>query len=330
MKFFKNPDKKLWSEICQRPMQDYSTIQTAVQRIINDVKKNGDEALKKYSKKFDDVNLENLQVSEDEIKLAKRNIDKGLMKSFQQAKTNILQFHAAQKEPVKKIKIETGIYCWRESNAIEKIGLYIQGGSAPLFSTVLMLGIPAMIAGCKEIVLCTPCDKNGKIHDAILVAATLCNIKKIFKIGGAQAIAAMAFGTQTIPKVFKIFGPGNQYVTIAKQLVQNTVAIDMPAGPSEVLIVADETCHPDFVAADLLAQAEHGTDSQVVLLATKNEICKAVEKEIIKQLKQLPRKEIVAKSLQHGRLVVMPSLDAAIELSNFYAPENLILACNVN
>ena len=316
-------------EICQRPMQDNRKIQPLVQRIINDVAKNGDKALRKYARKFDGASLATLSVSDEEFEVAEHNIDAGLKKALLQAKQNIEKFHKTQKEAAQKVEIATGITCWRESRAIERVGLYIPGGSAPLFSTVLMLGIPAMIAGCKEVTICTPCDKDGKVHDAILVAAKLCNISKVFKVGGAQAIAAMAYGTESIPKVFKIFGPGNQYVTTAKQLVQNIAAIDMPAGPSEVLVIADETCNPEFVAADLLAQAEHGPDSQVILLATNMQICKAVEKSVNAQLKYLPRKDIIAKSLEHCRVVVLPSLEDAVALSNYYAPEHLILACKV-
>ena len=329
MKLFKNPDISLWPEICRRPMQDNSKIQPIVQQIINDVVKNGDSALKKYVRKFDGASLKNLLVSNDEFEAAETSIDKGLKESLLLAKNNIEKFHKTQKENVAKVEVSKGITCWRESRAIEKVGLYIPGGSAPLFSTVLMLGIPAMLAGCKEVVLCTPCNKNGKIDDAILVAAKLCNISKVYKVGGAQAIAAMAYGTETIPAVNKIFGPGNQYVTAAKQLVQNKVAIDMPAGPSEVLVIADETCNTDFVAADLLAQAEHGPDSQVILLATRIEICKAVEKAIKYQIKKMPRKDIALKALEHCRLVVLPSLSDAVNLSNYYAPEHLILACKI-
>lgn len=318
-----------WSEICRRPMHDSSKIVPAVQKIISDVVKNGDDALKKYAKKFDSAELCELLVKKEEFEIAERNIDKLLKNALLKAKNNILKFHSAQKEDGRKIEISKGITCWRESRAIERVGVYVPGGSAPLFSTVLMLGVPALIAGCKEVVLCTPSDKEGKVNDAILVAAKLCNISKVYKVGGAQAIAAMAYGTESVPKVFKIFGPGNQYVTAAKQLLQNVVAIDMPAGPSEVLVIADETCNPEFVAADLLAQAEHGSDSQVILAATKTEICKAVEKSISKQIKTLPRKAIVSKALEYCRLVTVPSLDDAVALSNYYAPEHLILACRV-
>ncbi|MCH5597764.1 histidinol dehydrogenase [Niabella ginsengisoli] len=244
-----------------------------------------------------------------------------------QAKKNIQKFHSAQKQAVVRVETTPGIQCWRESRAIEKVGLYIPGGSAPLFSTVLMLGVPAMIAGCKEIVLCTPCDKSGKVNDAILFAASLCGITKIFKVGGAQAIAAMAYGTKTIPAVYKIFGPGNQYVTAAKQILQTKVAIDMPAGPSEVLVIADSTSVADYVAADLLAQAEHGPDSQVILVCTNIDIAKKVEKAVAEQLSQLPRKDIATKALKHARLIVLKNLGEAVAFSNLYAPEHLILAC---
>lgn len=329
MLFYNNPAKELWPQVCKRPVQDYTGISSAIQRIISDVAKNGDVALKKYTQKFDGAKLDELQVKDEEFETAGRNIDPTLKKAIQNAKENILKFHSTQKESIQKTEISKGITCWRESRAIETVGLYIPGGSAPLFSTVLMLGIPAMIAGCKKVILCTPCNREGKINDAILVAAKLCNISRVYKIGGAQAIAALAYGTETIPKVLKIFGPGNQFVTAAKQMVQDITAIDMPAGPSEVLVIADETCNPDFVAADLLAQAEHGPDSQVILLTTKIEICKAVEKEITRQLKTLPRKEIIKKALEHCRLVTMSSLNEAIALSNYYAPEHLILACKI-
>ncbi|MFV0605562.1 MAG: histidinol dehydrogenase [Niabella sp.] len=330
MEIFKNPDVTTWETICKRPMQDNLAIRSTVQRIINDVRKNGDRALVKYAKKFDNVALQSLQVNQSELDAALTNIDKGLKKALIQAKQNIELFHKKQTGSNEKVKVMNGVTCWRESRAIEKVGLYIPGGSAPLFSTVLMLAVPAMIAGCKEIVLCTPCDKNGNVNEAVLAAAGLCNISKVYKIGGAQAIAAMAYGTATVSNVFKIFGPGNQYVTVAKQLVQSAVAIDMPAGPSEVLVIADDTCKPDFVAADLLAQAEHGSDSQVILLATDIKICRNVQKEIKNQIKQLPRKAIVEKALKHCRLVALPSLEDAIALSNYYAPEHLILACRVS
>lgn len=288
---------------------------------------NGNAALKKYAQEFDGVTLKSLAVSKQEINAAIKNINPLLKKAILQAKNNIQKFHASQKQHVIKIEISKGITCWREARPIEKVGLYIPGGSAPLFSTVLMLGIPAQIAGCKEIILCTPPDKNGKINDAILFAASLCGITQIFKIGGAQAIAAMAYGTKSVPAVYKIFGPGNQYVMTAKQILQTKVAIDMPAGPSEVLVIADKTANPRFVAADLLAQAEHGPDSQVILVSTDVTLIKETQIEIKQQLKTLPREAIAAKALEHGRIVLLHHLKEAIAFSNSYAPEHLILAC---
>ncbi|HMR85338.1 MAG TPA: histidinol dehydrogenase [Niabella sp.] len=330
MKLYKYPSAKSWPAIAQRPVQNNSSIFPAVNDIIYEVANNGDAALKSYAQKFDGVELKNLQVSKKEIDVAIKSVPSALKKAILHAKNNIQKFHSTQKQEIVKTETTKGITCWREVRPIEKVGLYIPGGSAPLFSTVLMLGIPAMIAGCKEIILCTPPDKNGKINDAILYAASLCGITKIFKTGGAQAVTAMAYGTKTIPAVYKIFGPGNQYVTAAKQLLQSKVAIDMPAGPSEVLVIADETAVPAFVAADLLAQAEHGPDSQVILACTSPDIAKKVETGVQVQLTQLPRKEIAAQALQHARLVVLKDLDSAIAFSNLYAPEHLILACKAN
>lgn len=329
MKIYINPEKNKWADICRRPLQDNSQLVPIVQKIISDVVKNGDRALKKYAEKFDGVVLKKLAVTDEEFEAADKNISADLKHALQQAKENIFKFHSTQIEPGDKVNMARGITCWREVRAIEKVGFYIPGGSAPLFSTVLMLGVPAMIADCKEMILCTPSDQNGKIHDAILVAAKMCNISMVYKTGGAQAIAAMAYGTETVPAVFKIFGPGNQYVTTAKQLVQNVVAIDMPAGPSEVLVIADETSNAEFVAADLLAQAEHGADSQVVLVATKKEICKAVQKAIQSQLKALERKPIIQKALEHCRMIVVNNSEEAVAFSNYYAPEHLILACKI-
>lgn len=330
MKFYKYPSPALWPEICKRPVQDFEKIVPIVSDILATVEKKGDAALRGYAKKFDKADLKELQVSAAEIKEAGEQINPALKTALKKAKKNIEQFHATQKETVRKVVTEKGIICWRESRAIEKVGLYVPGGSAPLFSSVLMLAIPARLAGCKEIVLCTPCNTEGKVHPAVLHAASLCGISKIFKVGGAQAVAAMAYGTESVPSVYKIFGPGNQYVTIAKQLVQNRVAIDMPAGPSEVLVIADDSANPEFVAADLLAQAEHGPDSQVILIATSASIIKDTEKAIQKQLQQLPRKETIAKALEHARLVLVKTLDQALALSNNYAPEHLILSCKVN
>ncbi len=311
-------------------MQNSNAIQATVNAIIYDVANNGDAALKSYAEKFDGVVLKNLQVSPKEIAAATKHIDPQLKKAIQQAKNNIQKFHSTQKQAVVKTETTKGIVCWREARAIDKVGLYIPGGSAPLFSTVLMLGVPASIAGCQEVVLCTPPDKNGKINDAILYAASICGITKIFKTGGAQAIAALAYGTKTIPAVFKIFGPGNQYVTAAKQILQTKVAIDMPAGPSEVLVIADETSVPEFVAADLLAQAEHGPDSQVILACTTIDIAKKVQAAITQQVAELPRMDIAIHALQHARFVVLNTVSDAIAFSNLYAPEHLILACKTS
>ncbi|SDC12301.1 histidinol dehydrogenase [Niabella drilacis] len=327
MKFYKYPSSELWPEICARPLQNNQQLIPAVTEILSSVQTNGDMALRDLSKKFDGVELSSIAVTATEIKEASGQVPPPLKAALKQAKKNIEAFHRSQKEAAKKIAPMSGITCWRESRPIEKVGLYIPGGSAPLFSTVLMLGLPARLAGCKEVILCTPCNKEQQVHPAVLYAASLCGIQKIFKTGGAQAIAAMAYGTQSIPAVFKIFGPGNQYVTMAKQLVQNRVAIDMPAGPSEVLVIADGTADPRFVAADLLAQAEHGPDSQVICITTQTGMVTKIEKAVTTQLKTLPRKDIAAKALEHSRIVVVKSLKEAVELSNFYAPEHLILAC---
>ena len=327
---YDKPETTLWSKICSRPVFDNTSLNLAVGKIIKEVKDKGDIALRKFAQKFDGVAIDRFQVSDEELKSAVKNISPSLKAAIQQAKRNIELFHRTQKEEVRKIHISKGIICWRESRAIESVGLYIPGGSAPLFSTVLMLGIPALIAGCKEVILCTPCDENGRVNDAVLYAASICKISKIYKVGGAQAIAAMAFGTDTIPSVHKIFGPGNQYVTAAKQLVQNKIAIDMPAGPSEVLVIADDSCVPAFVASDLLAQAEHGPDSQVIMICTSKKIANEVEKEIVKQMKDLPRKDIVAKSLKHSKFIILKNLNQAVALSNLYAPEHLILACRIS
>lgn len=329
MKIYKYPGKELWAEIVKRPSADHIGIGKTVKKILKQVKEKGDKALRKYSKEFDGVKLKQLQVSEEEINAAESQLPVDLIKAIQQAKRNIDVFHIAQKEEIRKIETMPGVTCWRQSIPIEKAGLYIPGGSAPLFSTVLMLGVPAQIAGCKEIILCTPPAKDGFVHPAILYTAKLCNITSIYKVGGAQAIAAMAYGTGSISKVHKIFGPGNQYVTLAKQLVQQDgVAIDMPAGPSEVLVIADETAEPAFVAADLLSQAEHGPDSQVILLTTSETLAENVNSAVEEQLEKLPRKEIAVQSLNNSKVIVLKSIDEAIALSNYYAPEHLILACN--
>ena len=327
MKLYSYPPPSKWPAICQRPFADNTDIQSSVQKIIDDVKLNGDTALKKYASKFDGAKVETLSVNAEELNKAENLLNKDLKKSIHQAKKNIEKFHAAQKEPVKKIETMPGVVCWRKSVGIEKIGIYIPGGSAPLFSTVLMLAVPAQIAGCGEIILCTPPDKSGNIHPAILYAAKICGIKNIYKAGGAQAIAAMAYGTETIPRVYKIFGPGNQYVTMAKQLLQQTVAIDMPAGPSEVLVIADDTAVPAFVAADLLSQAEHGPDSQVMLISTDKKMIQNIMTEIKIQSTTLPRKTIADAALKNSKCILVKNLDEAIAFSNVYAPEHLILAC---
>jgi len=328
-KVIKQPSKEDWQEIVKRPVFENSSLEKTVKKILDKVKDKGDKALRKYTKDLDGVKLKKLAVSEKEIKTAENLLSQELKDAIQQAKSNIEKFHRSQIEEIKVVETMPGINCWRKSVGIEKVGIYIPGGTAPLFSTVLMLAIPAVIAGCKEIILCTPPSKDGSINPAILYAADLCGIKKIFKAGGVQAIAAMAYGTETIPKVFKIFGPGNQYVTAAKQLIQKEgVAIDMPAGPSEVLAIADETAVPEFVAADLLSQAEHGADSQVILLTTSELVVEKVLQCIKGQLKELSRKDIAEKALANSKIVLLTSIDEAIDLSNLYAPEHLILSCD--
>ena len=323
----KHPAKADWPQIVKRPVFENASLEKAVRKILEKVKTKGDKAVRKYTKEFDGVKLKKLAVSDKEIKAAENSLSEELKDAIQQARSNIEKFHRSQIEETKVIETMPGISCWRKSTGIEKVGIYIPGGSAPLFSTVLMLAIPAVIAGCKEIVLCTPPSKDSSISPAILYAATLCGVTKIFKAGGVQAIAAMAYGTESIPKVFKIFGPGNQYVTCAKQMIQKDgVAIDMPAGPSEVLVIADETAVPEFVAADLLSQAEHGADSQVIFLTTNETIAEKVQQSIKEQLEELPRKEIAKKALTNSKIILVSSIDEAIEFSNLYAPEHLILS----
>lgn len=326
-KLFINPEQNIWSGIMQRPVFNYQQLEAKVSAILADVKMNGNTAVKKYTEQFDAVDLNEIAVSITEIDAATSTIDEKMKQAIDVAKHNITAFHESQKEVINKIETTAGVVCWRKSVAIEKMGLYIPGGTAPLFSTLLMLGIPAILAGCKEIIVCTPPDKNGKINPVILYVAQLIGIKKIYKIGGVQAIAAMAYGTETVPMVNKIFGPGNQYVTCAKQLVNAAgVAIDMPAGPSELAVYADETCNPAFVAADLLSQAEHGADSQVVLVASSNSIVENVSAEIEKQITLLPRKDIAAAALQNSVNIIMENIDEAFDLLNAYAPEHLIIA----
>ena len=321
-----NPDKSQWQEILKRPVMNTENLFDTVRSVIDRVKEEGDRAVLDYEEKFDKVVLASLAVSEEEQQEAENLVSEDLKAAIRLAKQNIETFHAAQRFEGKKVQTQPGVTCWQKAVAIEKVGLYIPGGTAPLFSTVLMLAVPARIAGCKEIVLCTPPGRDGKVHPAVLFAAKVAGVNRIFKAGGIQAIAAMAYGTESVPKVYKIFGPGNQYVTAAKQLVSlRDVAIDMPAGPSEVEVLADETANPIFVAADLLSQAEHGVDSQAILITTSVELQQAVKVEVERQLALLPRKEIAEESLANSKLIVVDSMTEAIELTNAYAPEHLII-----
>ena len=321
-----NPDKSQWQEILKRPVMNTENLFDTVRSVIDRVKEEGDRAVLDYEEKFDKVMLASLAVSEEEQQEAENLVSEDLKAAIRLAKQNIETFHAAQRFEGKKVQTQPGVTCWQKAVAIEKVGLYIPGGTAPLFSTVLMLAVPAKIAGCKELVLCTPPGRDGKVHPAVLFAAKVAGVNRIFKAGGIQAIAAMAYGTESVPKVYKIFGPGNQYVTAAKQLVSlRDVAIDMPAGPSEVEVLADETANPIFVAADLLSQAEHGVDSQAILITTSVELQQAVKVEVERQLALLPRKEIAEKSLANSKLIVVDSMAEAIELTNAYAPEHLII-----
>ena len=326
MNLITNPDKSQWTELLKRPVMNTENLFDTVWSIIDRVKAEGDRAVLEYEEKFDKVALTALAVTEEEQAEAETLVGEELKKAIRLAKQNIETFHAAQRFEGKRVETQPGVTCWQKAVAIEKVGLYIPGGTAPLFSTVLMLAVPAKIAGCKEIVLCTPPGKDGKVHPAVLFAAKVAGVNRIFKAGGVQAIAAMAYGTESVPKVYKIFGPGNQYVTAAKQLVGlRDVAIDMPAGPSEVEVLADETANPSFVAADLLSQAEHGVDSQAILITTSRALQQAVKEEVERQLALLPRKEIAEKSLANSKLIVVRDMDEAIELTNSYAPEHLII-----
>lgn len=326
MKLIKYPVREQWDEILKRPALNTENLFDTVRGIIARVKAEGDKAVREYEAAFDKAVLASLAVTKDEIKQAEVLLPDELKEAIRLAKENIETFHAAQRFEGKKVETAPGVTCWQKAVAIEKVGLYIPGGTAPLFSTVLMLAVPAKIAGCREIVLCTPPDKEGKVHPAILFAAQVAGVDKIFKIGGVQAVAAMAYGTETVPKVYKIFGPGNQYVTAAKQLVSLCdVAIDMPAGPSEVEVLADDSANPVFVAADLLSQAEHGVDSQAVLITTSERLMEEVAAEVERQLAVLPRKEIAEKSLTNSKLILVKDMQEAIELTNAYAPEHLII-----
>ena len=327
MKIYKYPSREEWKELTERPHLDVSQLNNTVADVLKNIRENGDKTVKEYEEKFDHASLETLAVTAEEIESALKEVPAELLDSLRLAHKNIETFHKAQQFVGEKVETAPGVTCWQKSVPIERVGLYIPGGTAPLFSTVLMLATPAKIAGCKEIVLCSPPTHNSTIHPAILAAAHIAGVNKIYKVGGVQAIGAMAYGTESIPKVYKIFGPGNQYVMAAKQQVSlHDVAIDMPAGPSEVCVIADDSCRPEYVAADLLSQAEHGTDSQVLLITTSQKVLDNVVEELKKQLEALPRKEMAQKSLDNSKLVLVDNTTTAIELSNEYAPEHLIIA----
>lgn len=326
MKLYTNPSRNTWPQLCERPQLQLEFLESSVKNILARVKKSGDFALKEFTKQYDQVEISTLHVTEEEIQSASRSLNPALKKAIETAASNIEKFHQAQLREVVVTETMPGVQCWRKGIAIEKVGIYIPGGTAPLFSTVLMLAIPARLAGCTEVILCSPPDKQGNIHPAILVAAQLTGVTKIFKAGGAQAIGALAYGTESIPNVYKIFGPGNQYVTKAKQLVnQDGVAIDMPAGPSEVLVWADETATPSFVAADLLSQAEHGADSQVILVLPNGSLLEKINDELKKQLSVLPRKAVAEQALLNSRTIIIESETEALNFINTYAPEHLIV-----
>jgi histidinol dehydrogenase len=328
MNIIKYPAIADWKELLKRPAINIVSLESTVSKVLADVRENGDDAIRKYTLQFDQVELKDTLVSSLEFAEADASISRELKEAIALAKSNIEKFHEAQKEKPIVIETRTGVKCWRKSVGIEKVGLYIPGGTAPLFSTILMLGVPAKIAGCKEVILTSPPSKNGKLHPAILYAAQLVGITRVFKVGGVQAIGAMAFGTASIPQVSKLFGPGNQYVTCAKQLVNKEgIAIDMPAGPSEVAIFADESCIPDFVAADLLSQAEHGADSQVILVSDNETVLAAVNVALEKQLAELPRKEMAAKALENSKAILVKTKEQGMDLLNTYAPEHLIIVC---
>ncbi|HNX89698.1 MAG TPA: histidinol dehydrogenase [Paludibacteraceae bacterium] len=327
MEIFKYPSREEWASLQARPVFDYTVLFDKVRKILDDVRENGDKAVINYTLQFDNVCLDALEVTKEEIAEAAPLLSVELKQAIEMSRRNIWKFHSEQQQEFDEIQTSPGVYCWQKAVPIEKVGLYIPGGSAPLFSTVLMLGIPAQIAECKEVILCTPPNSDGKVHPAILYAAKVAGIHRIFKIGGTQAIAAMAYGTETVPKVYKIFGPGNQYVTAAKQLVSlRDVAIDMPAGPSEVEVMADETAKSVFVAADLLSQAEHGADSQVLLVTNSEKLVEEVKDQIQIQINKLPRKETAEKALENSKIIILKSLEEAIAFTNEYAPEHLIIS----
>lgn len=327
MQVIKYPTRADWASLLMRPAFDSTALFETVQKVLDDVRKRGDIAVKEYTRQFDKVNLDSIEVTLEEMVEAEKLVSTDLKQAIEMARRNIWKFHSEQQHELSEIQTSPGVYCWQKAIAIQKVGLYVPGGTAPLFSTVLMLGIPAQIAECTEVVLCTPPNKEGKIHPAVLYAAKVAGVHRIFKIGGTQAIAAMAYGTETVPKVYKIFGPGNQYVTAAKQLVSlRDVAIDMPAGPSEVEVIADETANPVFVAADLLSQAEHGVDSQSILITVSEKMVEPVLAQIEIQLEQLPRKEFALKALENSKIIVLKTLEEAVEMTNEYAPEHLIIS----
>ncbi|PKQ44930.1 histidinol dehydrogenase [Confluentibacter flavum] len=330
MQIIDNPSRDTWTDILKRPTQTVDDIEATVNVVFNDIRNDGDLAVKKYTERFDGVTLDSNMVTLEELQEASTLVSDALKDAIDLAKLNIVAFHAAQKTTRITLETTEGVSCWQEKRPIERVGLYIPGGTAPLFSTVLMLAVPAQIAGCKEIVLCSPPNKQGNVAPEILYAAQLCGVTKIIKVGGIQAIAGLTFGTESIPKVYKIFGPGNQFVTVAKQLATKYgVAIDMPAGPSELLVIADETANASYVASDLLSQAEHGTDSQVILVSTSKDVIKNISKEIEKQLEVLPRKAIAKKSIANSKLIYVESDDMALELINEYGPEHFII-CTKN
>ncbi|AFU70439.1 histidinol dehydrogenase HisD [Psychroflexus torquis ATCC 700755] len=327
MKTIQFPKREDWSELLKRPTRTFKDIETTVDDIFKNIQQTGDEAVLKYTSMFDGADLKDLRVTTTEIENAQHQVSDPLKSAIQLAKSNISKFHEAQKTEPVRVETQPGVTCWQAKKPIQKVGLYIPGGTASLFSTVLMLAVPAKIAGCSEIVLCTPPNKEGKINPVTLYTAELCGINKIFKVGGIQAIGAMTFGTESIPKVYKIFGPGNQYVTVAKQVSTTfDVSIDMPAGPSELLIVADETANPEFVASDLLSQAEHGVDSQVVLVSTDEDTITAVQRAIKEQLEVLPRKEMASKAIENSKFILVKDQDSALELIDFYGPEHFIIS----
>lgn len=327
MQIYKNPSKKDWPEILSRPQEDFGKLESLVNRIFDDIRQTGDKAVLKYAKQFDKIVPDRLEVSDEEFLEAERQVHVELKQAITSAKKNIEIFHSAQIEKVRKLKITEGVKCWRKCVAIEKVGFYVPGGTAPLFSTVLMLGIPAKIAGCRDIILCTPPGQSGKISPAILYTASLIGIKRVFKAGGIQAIGAMAFGTKTIPRVYKIFGPGNQFVTMAKKIVgKYGIPVDMPAGPSEVMIVGDQSAVPEYIAADLLSQAEHGPDSQVLFITWFEDLIPVVIKQLNNQLDSLPKKDLINRSMDHSKIILVRNKEEAIAIINEYAPEHLILS----